>query len=122
GSPSRAGTEPEGAPAGAPAQRGLEPGHRLEPALRRLVVAYAARRSDLALDRRESLARSAEPALRRALPELVAAGGPLSALDQLAEWEGVTPRPTIPAAAGWPPGPGLASRACRLLHVLASAR
>ena len=121
GSPSRAGTEPEGAPAGAPAQRGPEPGHRLEPALRRLVVAYAARRSDLALDRRESLARSAEPALRRALPELVAAGGPLSALDQLAEWEGITPRRTIPAAAGWTLGLGIASVACGILIVLAPA-
>ena len=41
--------------------------------------------------RRQALAQSAEPALRRALPEVVATGGPLAALDQLAEREGITP-------------------------------
>jgi hypothetical protein len=85
------------------------------------VVAYAARRSDLPQARRESLARSAEPALRRALPEVVAAAGPLQALDQLAELEGVTPRRTIPAAASWTLGLGIASVVCGVLVGLAPA-
>jgi uncharacterized RDD family membrane protein YckC len=64
----------------------------LDPNLRRLVVAYAARREILPAFRREALAKSAESALRAALPEVVAAAGPLAALDQLAEREGVSPR------------------------------
>lgn len=63
----------------------------LDPALRRLVVAYAARREALPPYRREALARSAEPALRLALPDVVAATGPLAALDQLAAHEGISP-------------------------------
>lgn len=63
----------------------------LEPGLRRLVVAYAARREELPLARRQALAQSAEPALRQALPGIVATAGPLAALDQLAEREGVSP-------------------------------
>jgi uncharacterized RDD family membrane protein YckC len=63
----------------------------LDPALRRLVVAYAARRETLPAFRREALAKSAEPALRLALPEVVAAAGPLAALDRLAEREGISP-------------------------------
>jgi len=43
------------------------------------------------LARRQALAQSAEPALRRVLPEVVASDGPLAALDQLAEREGITP-------------------------------
>ena len=62
-----------------------------DPALRRLVVAYAGRREELPAERRQALAASAEAALRRALPELVAAQGPLAALDQLAEREGISP-------------------------------
>lgn len=62
----------------------------VDPALRRLVVAYAARREMLPAHRREALARSAEPALRAALPDVVAATGPLAALDQLAEREGIS--------------------------------
>ena len=68
----------------------LSPGPT-DPALRRLVVAYAGRREELPLERRQALAVSAEAALRRALPEVVAAQGPLAALDQLAEREGVSP-------------------------------
>jgi uncharacterized RDD family membrane protein YckC len=117
------GAKPEEQSATAPAAPsdlgGADRVRRLEPALRRLVVAYAARRAGLALDRRESLARSAEPALRRALPELAAAGGPLKALDQLAEWEGVAPARRIPAAASWTLGLGIASIACAILVVLA---
>jgi uncharacterized RDD family membrane protein YckC len=63
----------------------------LDPALRRLVIAYAARREALPAYRREALARSAESALRLALPDVVAAAGPLAALDQLAEREGISP-------------------------------
>ena len=63
----------------------------VDQALRRLIVAYAARREELPLPRREQLARSAEPALMRVLPAVVAASGPLAALDQLAEREGISP-------------------------------
>lgn len=63
----------------------------VDPALRRLVVAYAARRESLPPYRRETLAKNAEPALRAALPEIVATQGPLAALNMLAEREGVTP-------------------------------
>jgi len=63
----------------------------LDPALRRLVVAYAARRELLPLQRRQALARSAETALSAALPDVVAADGALAALDRLAEREGITP-------------------------------
>jgi uncharacterized RDD family membrane protein YckC len=63
----------------------------LDAGLRRLVVAYAARREALPVARREALAQSAEPALRRALPEVVGTAGPLAALDQLAEREGISP-------------------------------
>ena len=67
----------------------------VDPGLRRLVVAYAARREELPVARRQALAQSAEPALRRALPDVVATAGPLAALDQLAEREGISPhRPT----------------------------
>ena len=71
----------------------------LEPGLRRLVVAYAARREELPMARREALAQSAEPALRKALPGIVTSAGPLAALDHLAELEGVSPhRPKHPRA------------------------
>jgi uncharacterized RDD family membrane protein YckC len=71
----------------------------LDAGLRRLVVAYAARREALPVARREALAQSAEPALRRALPDVVGTAGPLAALDQLAEREGISPyRPTYHGA------------------------
>jgi uncharacterized RDD family membrane protein YckC len=63
----------------------------LDPGLRKLVVAYASRREALPVERRKALAQSAEPALRIALPEVVATAGPLAALDQLAEREGISP-------------------------------
>jgi uncharacterized RDD family membrane protein YckC len=59
--------------------------HRLDPPLRRFVVAYAQRRPLLPAAHRESLAHQVEPALKRVLPQVVAAGGPLAALDQLAD-------------------------------------
>jgi uncharacterized RDD family membrane protein YckC len=83
--PSGETTEPATAGSSGPIERPLDP------ALRRLVVAYAARREALPPYRREALARSAEPALRLALPDVVAAAGPLAALDQLAVREGITP-------------------------------
>ena len=84
---STAGTESTGAP-GSPSGAIDRP---LDPTLRRLVVAYAARRELLPLQRRQALARSAEAALSAALPDVVAADGALAALDRLAEREGITP-------------------------------
>jgi uncharacterized RDD family membrane protein YckC len=82
----RASTEASSAPVSpAPAERPIDP------ALRRLVVAYASRRESLPSYRREALAKSAESALRVALPDIVEARGPLAALDMLAEREGITP-------------------------------
>ena len=80
---------PSSTPATATAPTG-EPS-ALDPGLRRLVVAYAARRESLPVARREALAQSAGSALQRALPEVVATAGPLAALDQLAEREGISP-------------------------------
>ena len=74
-----------------PAPMAAAESQALEPGLRRLVVAYAARREELPLVRRQALAQSAEAALRQALPGIVATAGPLAALDQLAEREGVSP-------------------------------
>lgn len=62
-------------------------GRRLEPHLRRFVVAYAGRRQQLQPGRRAELAAQVEPALRAVLPDLVARAGPLAALDQLADEE-----------------------------------
>src|SRR5438270_2039033 len=75
----------------APAPVALAKPQTRDPGLRRLVVAYAARREELPLARRQALAQSAEPALRQALPDNVATAGPLAALDNLAEREGVSP-------------------------------
>jgi len=72
----------------------------IDPALRRLVVAYAARREALPAFRRQALAKSAEPALRAVLPDVVASGGALAALDLLAEREGVSPARAMHRHAG----------------------
>ena len=61
------------------------PRPRLDPALERFVRAYAQRRPWLVPARRAQLAAEAEPALRAALPDVTAAGGPLAALDHLAD-------------------------------------
>jgi uncharacterized RDD family membrane protein YckC len=58
---------------------------RLEPGLRRFVIAYAARRDQLPHGQRERLAAEAEPALRAALPAIVSERGALAALDALAD-------------------------------------
>jgi uncharacterized RDD family membrane protein YckC len=60
---------------------------RLDPALKRFVVAYAQRRAGLPAARREQLASEVEPALRGVLPDVVATRGALAALDQLADEE-----------------------------------
>jgi uncharacterized RDD family membrane protein YckC len=62
-------------------------GPRLDPNLRRFVKAYAQRRHGLTPERRAQLAGEAEPALRAALPDVVATAGPLAALDRLADQE-----------------------------------
>jgi uncharacterized RDD family membrane protein YckC len=62
-------------------------GPRLEPRLQRFVQAYAQRRQWLTPERRAELAAEAEPALRAALPEVVATAGAAAALDQLADRE-----------------------------------
>jgi uncharacterized RDD family membrane protein YckC len=92
---------PTDAPTPPPGAAGAAIDRPLDPALRRLVVAYAARREALPTYRRQALASSAEAALRVALPEVVAASGPLAALDQLAEREGISPlRPVHREASG----------------------
>jgi uncharacterized RDD family membrane protein YckC len=63
------------------------PALRLDPRLHRFVQAYAQRRPDLPPERRAQLARDVEPALQAALPDVVRAGGPLAALDLLADRE-----------------------------------
>jgi uncharacterized RDD family membrane protein YckC len=71
-----------GTPAPAPSW-----GRRLEPQLRRFVIAYAGRRGELPPGRRAELAAQIEPALTAVLPDLVSRSGPLAALDQLADEE-----------------------------------
>ena len=60
---------------------------RLEPELRRFVSAYARRRPELSLEVRVQLASQVQPSLRNAVPDLFAQGGPLAALDHLADLE-----------------------------------
>jgi uncharacterized RDD family membrane protein YckC len=75
------------APAGSGAGAYAGSLRRLDPALRRFVVAYAQRRAGLPAGRREQLASEVEPALRTVLPDAVATRGALAALDQLADEE-----------------------------------
>ena len=58
---------------------------QLDPEFKRFVVAYGLRRAELDGWRRQVLATRVEPGLRRALPELAGAHGPLAALDHLAD-------------------------------------
>jgi uncharacterized RDD family membrane protein YckC len=60
---------------------------RLDPELRRFVTSYARRRPELSLEVRVQLASQVQPSLRSALPEVFAQGGPLAALDYLADLE-----------------------------------
>jgi uncharacterized RDD family membrane protein YckC len=64
-----------------------EPSLQLEPDLKRFVIAYASRRAGLDAQRRATLAKSIEPALRKVLPAVVESQGPLAALEQLATAE-----------------------------------
>jgi len=83
----RAGPGPDlsnaAAPRTAPGEAALL--RQLDPELRRFVFGYAARRQYLDGWRRQVLAARAEPSLRRALPDLVAAQGPGAALEHLAD-------------------------------------
>jgi uncharacterized RDD family membrane protein YckC len=74
------------APAPSPAAAAVG-GRRLEPALKRFVAAYAQRRWQLHPELRAQLAARATAALRSAMPEMVAAHGPLAALERLADEE-----------------------------------
>jgi uncharacterized RDD family membrane protein YckC len=65
--------------------------HGLEPNLRQLILAYAARRDSLPLGRRVEIAAAAAGPLSAAAPVAFAEGGPLAALDALAT-------PNVPAA------------------------
>lgn len=77
------------APAPLPAAAG--PGElalrRLDPDLRRLVTAYAARRAELPVELRAHLSGTVQANLRAAVPDVFEAGGPLAALDYLADLE-----------------------------------
>jgi uncharacterized RDD family membrane protein YckC len=74
-------------PAAGPAPQAVVGGRRLEPALKRFVAAYAQRRWQLHPEHRSQLATRAADALRAAMPEMVAAYGPLAALERLADEE-----------------------------------
>jgi uncharacterized RDD family membrane protein YckC len=60
---------------------------RLDPDLRRFIVAYARRRPELSLELRAMLASQIQPSLQAAVPDLFAQYGPLVALDHLANLE-----------------------------------
>ena len=58
---------------------------RLDPELRRFVASYARRRPELSMQVRVQLATQVQSSLRGALPDVFAQGGPLAALDRLAD-------------------------------------
>src|SRR2546426_5169004 len=58
---------------------------RIDPDLRRFVTSYARRRQPLPLDLRVQLAGTVQASLRTAMPDVFAQGGPLAALDRLAD-------------------------------------
>ena len=60
---------------------------RLDPELRRFVTSYARRRPELSLEVRVQLATQVQASLRGALPDVFTQGGPLAALDRLADLE-----------------------------------
>ena len=60
---------------------------RLDPDLRRLVVAYARRRPELSVELRALLASQVQTSLKAAVPDVFAKSGPLAALDHLADLE-----------------------------------
>jgi uncharacterized RDD family membrane protein YckC len=58
---------------------------RLDPELRRFVASYARRRPELSMQVRVQLATQVQSSLRSAVPDVFAQGGPLAALDRLAD-------------------------------------
>jgi uncharacterized RDD family membrane protein YckC len=60
---------------------------RLDPELRRFVSSYARRRPELSIAVRVQLAGQLQASLRSAVPDLFMKGGPLAALDHLADLE-----------------------------------
>ena len=60
---------------------------RIDPELRRFVSSYARRRPELSLAVRVQLATQVQSSLRTALPDVFTQGGPLAALDRLADLE-----------------------------------
>jgi hypothetical protein len=60
---------------------------RIDPDLRRFVSSYARRRHQLPLEMRVQLASTVQVSLKAALPDVFASGGPLAALDHLADLE-----------------------------------
>jgi uncharacterized RDD family membrane protein YckC len=60
---------------------------RIDPELRRFVSSYARRRRQLTLDVRVQLASTVQSSLRAAVPDVFTQGGPLAALDYLADLE-----------------------------------
>jgi uncharacterized RDD family membrane protein YckC len=60
---------------------------RLDPELRRFVSSYARRRPELSVEVRVQLAGQVQQRLRTAVPDVFAQGGPLAALDHLADLE-----------------------------------
>jgi uncharacterized RDD family membrane protein YckC len=72
-------------PAYAAASAGELTLRRLDPELRRFVASYARRRPELSMQVRAQLATQVQSSLRAALPDVFAQGGPLAALDRLAD-------------------------------------
>ena len=72
------GARPPGSP-----ERG--PVLQVPPEMRRFVAAYARRSGSLSEEERRELAEEARPALERLMPDLTRDGGPLAALDRLAD-------------------------------------
>jgi uncharacterized RDD family membrane protein YckC len=60
---------------------------RLDPELRRFVMSYARRRSQLSLDLRVQLAGTVQTSLHAAMPDVFTQQGPLATLDYLADLE-----------------------------------
>ena len=74
-------------PPAPPRLTGPMPSGEVSPQMRRFLVTYAQRRWQLEPGLRAGLAQSVEAGLREALPEVVAAYGPLAALERLADIE-----------------------------------
>lgn len=80
--PPVAGPPPVAYAAASPGELALR---RLDPELRRFVASYARRRPELSMQVRVQLATQVQSSLRNVLPDVFAQGGPLAALDRLAD-------------------------------------